>query len=67
MTWFVVLAFASCLHAWGISVLSTPTESWEGRVNPRGLLVPAFAGRVWVELAAGRVRVEKFFVWVTEF
>jgi len=42
--------------------LSASTESRAGRVNPRGLRVPAFAGRV--ELAAGRD--EKFFVWVTE-
>jgi len=60
-------------------------ESCAGLINPRGLRVPAFAGRVRepallcvrvrVELAAWRgecglylvrVRVEKFFVWVTE-
>ena len=54
-------------------------ESCAGRVNPRGLRVPAFAGRVRgpallcvrvrVELAVGRgglnlVRVEKLFVRV---
>jgi len=43
-------------------------ESCAERVNPRGLRVPAFAGRVRVELGAGagRARVEKFFVRVTE-
>ena len=41
-------------------------ESCVGRVNPRGLRVPAFAGRVRVELAAGRARDEKFFVRVAE-
>jgi len=56
-------------------------ESCVGRVNPRRLQVPAFAGQVWepaqlcvrVELAVGQVvlgagqaRVEKFFVRVTE-
>ena len=53
-------------------------ESCAGRVNPRGLWVPAFAGtrtalragavRVRVELAAGtgRTRDEKFFVRVTK-
>ena len=56
-------------------------ESCAGRVNPRGLRVPAFAGRVRgpallcvrvrVELAVGwgglnLVRVEKLFVRVTE-
>jgi len=43
-------------------------------VNPRGLRVPAFAGRVRehallcvrVVLAAGAGRVEKFFVRITE-
>jgi len=56
-------------------MLST-SESCPGRVNQRGLRVPAFAGRVWepallcegvrVELAAVRVWEEKLFVWVTE-
>jgi len=46
-------------------------ESCAGRVNPRGLRAPAFAGRVReaallcvrvrVEFAAGWVRVGKFF------
>ena len=50
-------------------------ESCAGRVNPRGLRVHAFEGRVLVELAAGRervvlgagrARVEEFFVRATE-
>ena len=58
-------------------------ESSAGRVNPRGLRVPAFVGtrtalragvgwiccgvgRVVLAVGAGRARVEKFFVRVTE-
>jgi len=54
-------------HRSGIAISSVYTsESCAGRVNPRGLRVPAFAGRVRVVLGAGRARVEKFFVRVTE-
>ena len=66
------------VHSWIVIKTACLVESCAGRVNPRGLRVPAFAGRVrepallcvrvWVVLAAGagRARVEKFFVRVTE-
>ena len=63
---------------WTLFYLNKAVESCAGRVNPRGLRVPAFAGRARepallcvrarVELAAGagRARVEKFFLRVNE-
>ena len=57
------------------SPIACPLESCAGWVNLCELWVPALAGQVrepvllymwvWVELAAGQARDEKFFVWVT--
>jgi len=49
-----------------IYMFSNALESCAGRVDQRGLRAPAFAGLVRVKFAAGRARVERFFVGVTE-